>query len=340
MNDRHYFEEAVKGRLALLRFLGDREKGRILMIALHGRNRYMDMVASGDMSQLDGVQQFMYEHIKRAPMFCLTPPECEALERSWASYPTTTAFPTDVVPPAGIVYFSAPLTDPQDGDPETPVRAFMWNVLKRKDLPFTGYIPRCDEDDYILYVIGFTTDGTIVEGNTGQDRPHMYPNVSVSWLLGVEDGGVVVDDPVWNAFATKNRMSYVKVLLTYFALMRQTYFEASKPHEVTKKTRDRLKFASKNHSGLSTDIQIVKFRPRTGSGSKVSAKSGTGKKLTKSTWTIPFWRWQWYPSTEENKPILMDSFARGPDKATTEGVEKIFRPPKPLGQKPVHEKED
>lgn len=330
MDEKAAIEKAVRDRLALLHWLEQVDKGNKLILTLCGWRYDFKELHPDNQRQIVSTRKFMYEKIRHGATFPLLSAECAALERSHSTYLTTKAFATDIIPPVGMVHFEEPITDPQDGDLRTPVQAIAWAVCKIADLPPMGYKPK-EADAYALMIFGFMPDTML---GALKDRPRLIPNVSVVWQLDVEGGGVVHADPARNARVTDNRAKYVKLLLTFFALLRQDYFEKQEPREVHKDVKNRLRHARKTHKALNTGIQVIRFRPRTGSGNKVSAKTGTGKKLTKSTWTMPHWKWQWYAKTEENKPILVDSFVRGPDKTTDRGIEKIFRPAKPLGPKP------
>ncbi|MFI6495993.1 hypothetical protein [Nonomuraea typhae] len=328
MDEKAAIEEAVRCRLSLLRYLEDEDRGRMLFLEQMGAFDSGEGLTIGfppGMMQTAGaLRKHYHAELLHAPTWVIEEDVVETLADAWESYPSTTAYSTDVLTPSGFALLARPVPDPEYGD-ETMAHGIFWTVSDSA----TGagsYLKVSDNAQVITIMFLGRLHGLPWHQ---YDPPRLYPYTSIVWQLDAPGGGHLWEDQVSSRIAETQRAPFVKFLLSLFSIIRDRLAEAQEPHERVKRAADKLKHYRRKQPDLNSTIQVVRFRPRTGSGNKLS-ESSSGRKLTVRAWTRPFWRMQWYPSTQENKPKLIRSFARGPEGAPEVGRERILLAPKPL----------
>ncbi|MEV4575919.1 hypothetical protein AB0K16_22005 [Nonomuraea jabiensis] len=336
MDEKAAIEEAVRSRLSFIRYLEGEKSGLLTMLDQMGFGADPRQASIFHMAKAEMMRQFCLEKMISASSFFLPKEECETLNRVWESYPTVRVPATDVLVPNGFVYFEQPLVDPQDQDPRTPIIAYSWSIDRANEAPHD--IDTTNEDSWIISIMGYTDPSCILAVAMGEaigyGKPVIYPNVTVVWELDTDDGGYLWNHPKREFVDHVARRSpYIKILQSFFAIIRQGAAEAKEPVARTKKTKDRIKHARKKFPELNGNIQVVRFKQQTGSGNMLHEPIGTRRKMSVRSWTREHWRMQYYPSTGENKPKLIRPYVRGPEGVKESGVERIFLPPKPLGEK-------
>ncbi|MEV4454467.1 hypothetical protein [Microbispora sp. NPDC049633] len=318
-------EQAVKGRLSLLRYWFDERAGTLMGLELHGVEPGRPYPASV-MRAAEQIRMFHGTHLEHARTY-IVPDEdvLTILDQDVRTFPTATIYPSDMLSPDGFAYFARPITHPVPEEGIPPVQAITWNVAGPDD-PYFG---TSDPDKYVISIITYSAIRDIPEKAQFPDTlPRLYPTSSVLWRIGVEDGGEVWKDPETNRLTKRYREPPVKLLAAFFAIIRQRLLVLEEtPTPLAKK----VGHARRRYPRMESGVQVVRMRPRP---ERRYDRPPTERKLTKRFVVGSFWRWQWYPASEENKPILIRPFEKGPAEAPLTGAHRVLAPAKPLGPKP------
>ncbi|MFI6512874.1 hypothetical protein ACIBCT_35180 [Streptosporangium sp. NPDC050855] len=340
MDEKAAVEEAVKSRLSLIKYFGDAQIGLRMMLAVMMVTDLsgipLTKATPGQLSTAAKLRDLHREELIAGPTFVPPVDVCQTLSEMWESYPSTTAYLTDILTPTGFVHFAEPLPDPipQDGN-SMPVAAMSWMVLKADDERVTFFGDGDLDGAYMLMLMIYarTTD----LGMDPQENPRVLPVASVVWTIGDEGTMELWKEGLDPNFAQKRQKSpYMQVLLSYFAIIRQELLERGEPKERSKSNEMRLKSARRKHPNLNGKIQVTRFTQQTGSGKvRGSSAGGSGREYSVRFPRRKHWRWQWYEKTQENKPILIITKGLiGPAGAPVVGMERAFLTPKPLGPRP------
>ncbi|WP_188187513.1 hypothetical protein [Nonomuraea sp. SYSU D8015] len=343
MDEKAAVEEAVKSRLSLIRYFGDDKAGLRMMLSVmlltDMTGRPLGPISPAQLRTANGLRLLNRDELVSGPTFVAPKDVCQLIEQTWESYPSKTAYATDILAPTGFLYFEEPLPDPMPPtDPDElpmPVAAMSWIVIPADDerIPFydDAHLPGA----HMLMLLIYTR---ISDLNGPPDaNPRVFPIASCVWTIGDKGSMELWKEGLDPDFAKKREWSpYVQIFLVWWRIIAQELLEVVEPKERDKKTRTRLQSARRIHPNLNGKTQVTRFRMQTGSGDQTKeTRSPSGREYTVRFYRRPYWRWQYFPSTGENKPkLIITKKLIGPEGAPIVGGERVFLPPKPLGQKP------
>lgn len=332
MDEKSAVAQAIKGRISVLKLFNEPDLGMFTMLDL----MQVDFMKNPGIVpkyawHAEEMRKFFIEGMTHAPTFIIPETECKTINDNWNAYPGARAFPSDILRPTGFVFFAKPIDDPWDKDPTASIQAMSWLVCKNIDAPL--FIRDIEEDDFVLTLLVYGKGSPLA---TPEFMPRLYPLASVAWALDRANGGQLTDNLKMHLEGMKYRTTYMKVLLSFFAVMRQNAFQEGEPRTpLSGNMTDKVEGAKKEYPGYNPEVKVVRYRQRTGSGT-ASYKPKTGRRQKVRSWVAPFWKWVWYPSLSDNKPCLIEPFARGPEGGKEVGATRIFKPAKALGEKPEH----
>ena len=338
MDERAAIDRAVRSRLSLLRMYVNEKIGPALVAELVGLGRIFPFVIAEQIQRIETAGTLIVRNLKQCHTFVLNEEESNTIIGSHATYGSTKADVSESLTPEGFVYFAKPIPDPTDSEPVYPIRAISWSVTAPEEavMSLRG-VPEM-EDPYTLTMTVYT-DLDNIEGVSAGDLPcQIYPIAYILWAMGVEGGG-----SLRHYTGRDERAPYIQVLLTFWALIQSRILDDEndeKPVEKSKKTSDRLKHARKHIPDLNTTVKVVRYRKRTSVGKANDRPSKSGRKVTVRYWKSPFWKWVWYPSLNDHRRRRIEPYQSGPVDAPEVGAERIFLPPKPPKEKPVHAKKE
>lgn len=325
MRERYVAKAATNSRLEILSYLHDQKTG--LVVALELMALQPNEVSRAHMQQADIIRHELISMLAESEMFIGTPEICTILNGASASYPTAEVFLTDILVPSGMLYFTEPIDDPDVLDGATPMRAFSWSLtpIEHETKDAFGFPKMVKTGEYMLTVIGYS-DAEMIElpnGRDGSSMPSVYPVVSVRWEVGSPDGGLMsahVEDENLGRFM---REPYVKILMAFWAIMRQRLTEAETVTKVSpkefKRTRQRMP-----KTKINDGVQVIRMRPRT--HTTYTGEHGFNRPGWQSKWVVrSHWR-----RAKDRKPILILSYIKGPEHLELTGQERAYLPPEPL----------
>jgi hypothetical protein len=322
VNDEDAAREGVRDRLSLLRHMDIDDHGTTMMLELMGVPSAED-VTPGLLEGAVTLRTHNHMMLAQTELFIGTDEVCGVLNEFAPSYPDATLFLSDILVPFGMVWFADPIDDPSPMQP-TPIRALSWTLSQPGDsvIHLLGHT----HDKPVLTILGYTDTETLSrKGGDLQNHPRMYPIVSVLWEIDTESGGILFGPDIQEITQTL-RSPYIRLLMAYWALMRQRLFVPAEP--VDRVMPRQVKYARRRAPNLNDKVHIVRLRRRT--SSTYSGFHGFNRPDWKNQWVVrPHWREQWYPSTEEHKLILVWSYIKGPEDKPLIGAERAFLPPKP-----------
>jgi hypothetical protein len=325
--------QALQARLSLIRALSDEEIGLKLIALLHGSRAAEHLSNSQLVAKIETVQQQILYRTVRCPTFVLPPDECQLLSASWREYPTLRVEIEDSIAPRGMVFFDNPIPDPapRPGLPELPVRALWWDIKQGSDPDMDLYLS--DERSWVLKFIVYADTDRI--NNRLPNLPKIFPYLIGAWVLSSNNGGILVDE-MGNPGSRGKQTLYLRMLLSYWAIIRQQLWELDELREeqLPRKIGRRVANVKKHRKGLDSSVRVTRFRPRTGSGDRTTVSAPSGRRYSVRFGRRPYWRWQWYPSLGVNKPVLVYTKKLiGPEGAPIVGEHRFFLSPKPLRPK-------
>jgi hypothetical protein len=314
-------EEAVKGRLSLLRHF-DSLDGRftgLRMLALGPGVYGMDVIAEAERIRL-------LNQRKLADCKTYVIPEddraLDILDQDVKTFPTATIYESDMLSPNGFVYLGRPVRHPVPELEIPPIRAFSWYTVPPDD-PDMG-----KDDGYMMVITIYTATREMpFEVEKREIQPRLYSTSTVMWQIGHPDGGMPWKDPKKQAEARRYREPMAKLIGAFFAVIRQRLLVVENHSEPI--LPKKVSHMRRRYPRMESGVQVVRLRPRP-ERRAVATQGESGRKVSVHFTVGSFWRWQWYPRTEENKPILIESYDKGPRHLPLTGVHRAFAPPKPL----------
>lgn len=323
-NDEECATDAVQDRLSLLFHMGIEASGVRMMLELMGVQTIND-VTPGLLDGAGVIRTHNLEALSQAALFVATDELCGVINLAAASYPSKTLFVSDMLTPFGMVWFADPIDDPAN-DPEypAPIRAISWALSQPND-PLLTLVGRA-KNKPVLTIIGYSDTKALSQKNTNlRHEPRIYPVLSVLWELETTGGGVLFG-PELQEQANVMRSPYIKILMSFWTVMRQRLTESNPPK--VKVMPGMVKYAKARNKKLNTDLLIVRMRER--STTTYTGDHGFNRPDWKNKWTVrAHFRKQYYPSTGEHKPKLILSYIKGPADLPLVGGERAFLPPEP-----------
>jgi hypothetical protein len=353
--DRRLGNRCVRDRVSALRHLHHKARG--LQVGLEHMGITSGPVTQEQIEFADAIREKMFEQLADCETFIGDAQICQILNASADSYPTAHVYLTDVLAPTGLVYFVNPIADPDirataeprppGADINCPIRAMSWSLLglresgpDQTDLP-TGRVERSEwerevihaKGKFVLVITAYTDIGNIPnpDGVPRSKLPTIYPHSSVLWELDADDGG-----NMWGGteaeLARLGRAPYVKILMAYWAIMRQRLTQATRT--VVRPHPREVPYKQGRPVDLNLAVHVVRLRPRT----RYKYTEHDGANYNRPHWRVQWWvRSHWRRRvdhrTGETKPALMIlSYRKGPDDKPMIGAERIYLPPKGLDE--------
>lgn len=321
--------EAMRCRLSVLRNMEREDRGLPLTIAMMGVPFHE--VTPEIAYAADHIRNQIILTLAEGTTFVATSEVCKLLEQTHSTYPTGQMFMSDILVPAGLVYFAEPISDPIPDASQLPIRAISWQVFPVADeeIDFFGRKEFTPTGTYAVTLIGYADSASLshaVEHGL-QHYPRICPVVSVIWEVDAPDGGGLVGVDIKTMVASqKRRTPYVKALMAYWAIVRQ---RLAVDQEVVVKEHAKELVAARRKRPVIETTKIIRMRPRKKSYVYTGDHGFNRPNWKNSWWVSSFWRQQWYPATQEHKPILILPFMKGPADKPALGADRVFLPPKP-----------
>lgn len=349
-------KRTVRDRTSALACLHHQSKG--LQVGLEHMGIHQGPVTDEQIRMADDIRWKMIEQLSHCETFIADQDVCHLLNTAGTAYPAAHMFLTDILAPTGMVYFQDPIDDPDDRpyevDVDYPLRAMTWSLMALRD-PAVDPVhsrgqgiygsaiekaanDRADWEREVIRAQGrfaiVITAYTDTKNIPNPDRvpaskmPTIYPIASVLWEVDAADGG-----QFWGSDeeqAQLGRAPYVKILMAYWAIMRQKLTQATltviKPHP-----RD-ITYSKGRTVNFNPDVHVVRMKPN-----KTRHKyiEHGGANYNRPNWAVQWWvrahwRRQIDKNTGETKPaLLINSYLKGPPDKPMIGSERVYLPPSP-----------
>jgi hypothetical protein len=273
------------------------------------------------------IQQRLVWDLAESDMFIGTSDICEIINGSASSYPSAQLHASDMITATGMVYFVQPVTPVKEEADETDYfRAVSWSVIEIEEERTDAFGIRevRGTKRYVICIMGYRDTNTIRGASVFKNLPDLYPTVSVLWEVDDVHGGEI-------GYGEEDRLRrapYVKLLLAYWTIVRQRL--AVQEETKVQLSPKEFKIAKKGgYSRAKTNVTISRLRPR--KTYEYTGDHGFNRPDWQHSWIVrSFWRMQFFPKTQEHKPVLVLSYPKGPPDKPLLGQERAWLPPKPL----------
>lgn len=270
----------------------------------------------------DKIRMHMVGTMEEAETFAVTPEICAILEGAADDYPDPDMHLSDILTNHGLAVFTDPIPDPGVEPNFGNIRAISWALLDGDD-PVARNI-KGPLDHPAVAVIGYVDTRGIpgIPERELANYPRIYPVVSAIWRVDVAGGGM----PVRDLDAQLNRAPYVKILMAFWAIMRQRLAVSEEP--TVRVHAKELARAQRKHPNLNTGVRVVRMRPAP--RSQYLGDHGFNRIGLDKQWPVrSHWKNHWYPKEQQHKPILILTYFKGNPDAPLIHAERIYLPPKP-----------
>lgn len=332
MNDLETAEKAVADRLSLLWHFGIEDHGVTMILELMAVIPGPEDLTPELLDSAERLWSDTYLKLSLTELLIAPPDICGLLNIAGPIYPAKELFLSDVLVPYGMVWFTDTIDDPETGQVTYPIRALSWSL----DMPGESIIRKLGQthSNPMLTIIGYADTSYIAStappnsdvNLTPKNYPSIYPTVSIIWEIDAKTGNIMVnvDDPEQ---AETMRLPYVKILMAFWAVMRQRLVVDEEP--TVKISPRQVKYAKRKNPKLNTTVKILRMKPK--KRTVYTGFHGFNRPKWSVQWVVrPHWRRQWHPKTEEHKWVLIWNYVKGPDDAPMVGVERAFMPPPPM----------
>jgi hypothetical protein len=328
-DDQTTAQEALRCRLSILAHMDNEENGRRMSLELMAIPFY----TKENVEVAEIIRRQLMATLKDAETFAVTDEVSELLDGAAGIYPDPNMQLSDILTPNGLAVFSRPLGDPvaSGEDGALSMRALSWSLRPASDPTMRILAPNASGD--LVTAIGYADTRSIP--NFPQDLLHLYPRiypvVSAIWQVGDRSGGKLWDGRNQDA-AELGRSPYIKVLMAFWAIMRQRLTEdrAAYVRSGSKDLKRSLGRAERRHPDIKTGVHIIRMQP-----SKRSEYIGSGSGRAAPGFRFPVrthWRDQPYGKGKaQRRQILIASYIKGDPDLPLEHKDRVFLPPLPRG---------
>jgi hypothetical protein len=249
--------------------------------------------------EAEGARYWMEETFRRAELYWVSPEMTEVIEKLAPSIPDT--LPQPPMPDAFVMFAkSIPGTDAETGD-MIYTSAFLWGTITMFNVGKCVALESYAWRDLVELYNGLPEE---LQDSFREIYPNrLMPTGGSEWPLGEETSDFSRLPPE-NATAHASILEDRKLLSTFWALASQKI-----AIETVERPGGRAAMRQAQREGRKLDeVRVIRLREPT-----VHTTGSGGSVDWSHRWVVgSHWRSQWYPSTGEHRPKLIEAFVKGP----------------------------